>query len=99
MAIPTTNTSKVSKYIKEGFYKMNPDKNPANCVEDLDEEIYWLWHILWDYLSDSERVEYINIHSENFNSMINDLDSLIGYCSDKCYNNLIRYNNRKGTES
>ena len=99
MKIPTTNISKVSKYIKEGYYKMNPDKDPTNNVEDLDKEIYWLWHILWDYLSDSERVEYINIHSENFTYMINDLDNLIEYCSTKCYNNAIGYNNREGTKS
>ena len=70
-----------SQYFLDGYKKLHKNDNPT--IDDLDEKVYWLWHILWDYLSDEERLEYINLNPEPFTSMFNDIDSLLEYCSNK----------------
>ena len=73
----------ISKYITEGFLKMNPDNNPTKAVDDLENEVYWLWRILWDYLSDEEKVAYMSTNSKPFTTIIDDLDPLIDFCTKK----------------
>ena len=81
MIAPEIKSTHISQYMIEGYSKAHPNKESHEIVTDLEDEIYWLWHILWDYLSDSERLDYINSNTKPFVSMLDDLDPLIEYCS------------------
>ena len=76
MLVPEVKDTHLSVYLRKG------------CSDDsvLEREVFWLWHILWDYLDDKERVEYININP-TYSSKLNDIDPLLKFCSDK-YKNL-----------